>query len=438
MLERLTGWLGRSDIGRHLREHALLYLPLALLVGAILTVAGHYARPLPPRHLVMAGGAPGGVYHAMAQRYRDRLAREGIAVEIVATLGAVENLALLRATPRRVDVALIQGGVGAAGEDEGLEALGSIFYEPVFVFARRSLAIKRLGDLKGRRLAIGPEGSGTRQLALQLLAENGFDLASPLLMPQTGAAARAALLKGDIDAAMFVIAQPLPSLEELFRSADVELIGFERLDAYRMVFPFLAAVTLPAGAISLANDIPARDVPLIAPVAALVVHDDVHPALKNLLVRINKDLHGTQQLFAPAGRFPAADHLDYPLNAYARRFIDSGPSFFARFLPFWVAVWGERLLILLVPLLGILVPLIRVGPPLFRWRTERKIYRWYRHLGHLERDARDARDASKRAEIGEQLDALHARVRAVRVPLSYAKQHYDLREHIDFVRSLLH
>lgn len=437
MLERLIAWLGLVDISRHLREHISFYLPLALIVAAVLAVAGHYARPLPPRHLVMAGGTPGGVYHAMAQRYRERLAREGIAVEIVSTLGAVANLALLRETPRRVDVALIQGGVGAAGEDEGLEALGSIFYEPVFVFARRSFGIKRLGDLKGRRLAIGPEGSGTRLLARQLLAENGFDLTSPLLLPQTGAEARAALMNGDIDAAVFVIAQPLPSLEDLFRHAEIELIGFDRLDAYRMVFPFLAAVTLPAGAISLANDIPARDIPLIAPVAALVVHEDVHPALKNLLVRINKDLHGSQQLFAPAGRFPAADHLDYPLNAYARRFIESGPSLFARFLPFWVAVWGERLLILLVPLLGMLVPLLRLGPPLFRWRTERKIYRWYRHLGRLEREARETMDPAAHAKISEQLDELHAHVRAVRVPLSYAKQHYDLREHIDFVRSLL-
>ncbi len=83
------------------------------------------------------------------------------------------------------------------------------------------------------------------------------------------------------------------------------------------------------------------------------------------------------------------------------------------------------------------MPLIRLGPPLFRWRTERKIYRWYRHLGRLEREAREAQDPAKHAKISDQLDELHAHVRAVRVPLSYAKQHYDLREHIDFVRSLL-
>ncbi len=403
----------------------------------MLAVAALYVKPLPPRELVMASGPRGGVYELMAQRYRDRLAREGIAVQIVATLGSVENLALLRATPRRVDAALIQGGVGAAGEDEGLEALGSIFFEPVFLFVRRGLGITRLGDLKARRLAIGPEGSGARLLALQILGENGFDLKSPGLLAQTGAEARASLLNGEVDAAIFVIAHPLPSLEELFRSADIELIGFQRLDAYRMMFPFLSAVILPAGAISLAQDIPVRDVPLIAPVAALVVREDVHPALKNLLVRINKEIHGPQQLFAPAGRFPAVDHLDYPLNAYARRFIESGPSVFARFLPFWVAVWGERLLILLLPLLGILVPLIRLGPPVFRWQTERKIYRWYRHLGRLEREAREEQDAARRPAISVQLDELHARVRAVRVPLAYAKQLYDLREHIDFVRSLL-
>ncbi|MBL8697193.1 MAG: TAXI family TRAP transporter solute-binding subunit [Alphaproteobacteria bacterium] len=421
----------------HLRENLRFYLPVALLVGAVLAAAAQYVRPLPPRHVVMAAGPESGVYAATARRYRDKLQREGITLEIVTTRGAVENLELLRAEPRRVDVALIQGGVGASGEDEALEALGSVFYEPVFLFARRSLEARRLADLKGRRIAIGPPGSGNRALALQLLAENGFDTAAPTLLPLAGLEARTALLQGTIDAGLFVIAHPLPTLNDLFRSPELELVAFERADAYRMIFPFLSAVTLPAGAISLADDIPPRDVSLLAPAAALVVREDLHSAIKNLFVRVAREVHGGQQLFAPAGRFPSRELLDYPLNAYAQRFMESGPSIFARFLPFWVAVWGERALILMLPLLGVLLPLLRIGPPIYRWQIERKIYRWYRHLARIEREAAGALAPDDRLALVGRLDVLDARVSLVRVPLSYARQLHDLRQHIDLVRAHL-
>lgn len=424
-------------IVNHLRDRLPIYLPLALLLAAVVAAAAHWVKPLPPDRLVFAAGPAGGAYDAVAQRYRERLAREGIALEIVTTRGTVENLALLRGDTRRADAALIQGGVGTGAPGEGLEALGSVFYEPVFVFHQRGLELVRLSQLVGRRVAIGPEGSGTRSLALRLLARNGVTEANATLLPAGTTEAIRGLVGGEIDAGFFVIAHPLPSLDALFRAPGLELFAFERAEAYKMSFPFVSAVTLPSGSIDLAADIPSRDVKLIAPAAGLVVREDLHPALKNLLVRVAREIHAGQQLFSPSGRFPSLDHLDHPINSYARRNIESGPSFFARFLPFWVAVWGERLLILLLPLLGILLPLARITPPLFRWQTERRIYRWYRHLGHLEQEARNspADDASR--AIRAQLDELHARVRRVRVPLSYAKQLYDLREHIDFVRGIL-
>lgn len=421
----------------HLRERLPLYLPLALLVAGVLLVAAQWVKPLPPSSLTLAAGPKGGVYDLVAQRYRQRLAREDISVEILTTRGTVENLALLRREARGADVALIQGGVGAGRPEDGLEALGSVFYEPMFVFVRRALGVTRLSQLKGRRIAVGPEGSGTRVLAQQLLAQNGVTADNATLVAAATADSRTALLAGEIDAAMFVIAHPLPTLEALFLDPSIELFAFERAEAYRMAFPFVSSVVLPAGAISLAADLPEHDIKLIAPAAALVVREDLHPALKNLLVRVAKEIHGGQQLFSPSGRFPSVDHLDFPLNAYARRYIESGPSVFARFLPFWVAVWGERLLILLLPLLGILLPLSRIGPPLFRWQTERRIYRWYKHLGRLEQEARQSPGHDDSVRIRVELDELHERVRRVRVPLSYAKQLYDLREHIDFVRALL-
>ena len=421
----------------HLRERAWLYLPLGALFALVIGLASQWISPLPPRSIVLAAGPKGGMYESFAERYRDLLAHEGISVEVVATRGSVHNLELLRAAPRRIDAALVQGGVGSAGEGEGIEALGGVFYEPAFVFVRKSIGARSLADLRGRRIAIGPQGSGTRSLALQLLAGNGFELRPSETLPLTGQAAVEALSANELDAAFFVIAHPLPTLADLFADPELELLSFRRADAYRMRFPFLSSVVLPAGAVDLALDRPEREVTLVAPVGALLVHEDLHPALKNLLARVAREVHGGPQLFAPAGRFPSVESLDYPLNSYAKRLIESGPSAFARFLPFWVAVWGERLLILMLPLLGLLIPLFRLGPPLYRWNTERRIYRWYRNLGRLEAEARASPDAAARARIARELDDLQERVGTIRVPLSYARQLYDLREHIGFVRELL-
>jgi TRAP transporter TAXI family solute receptor len=407
----------------------------AVLLLVAIALATRWLEPLPPRQVVLAAGPEGGYYHAVAQRYRERLARDGIAVAVRATRGAVENLDLLRSDPPGADFAFVQGGIGTATDTAGSEALGSVFHEPVFVLARRSLGAARLADLAGRRIAIGPPGSGTRALALALLDFNGLALRPEETLPLGGQEARDALRAGQVDAAIFVIAHPLPSLGELLHDPALELLGFERAEAYRMRFPYLAPVRLPAGSIDLPRDVPAQDVQLVAPVAALVVREDLHSALKNLLARAAREIHGDAQLFAPAGHFPSAANLDYPLNAYARRLIEAGPSVFALYLPFWVAVWGERLLIFLLPVLGLVLPMWKIGPSLYRWRIERRIYRWYRDLGQIEAEAGAAQaSADTVRRVCARLDKLQDSVAALRVPLAYAGQLYQLRAHIQLVR----
>jgi hypothetical protein len=294
------------------------------------------------------------------------------------------------------------------------------------VFSSNRSSCSRAGNSArpARRIAIGPEGSGTRALSRALLEFNGLALTEHETLPLGGQEARDALRAGRIDAAIFVIAHPLPGLAEMFADPQVVLLGFERADAYRMRFAFLSPVRLPAGSIDLPRDVPAEDVKLVAPVGAL-------------LARAARDIHGEAQLFADAGRFPAATNLDYPLNSYARRLIENGPSIFARYLPFWVAVWGERLLILLLPVLGLILPIWRLGPPFYRWRFERRVYRWYRELARLESEVRADPSPSCRSRIAAQLDALQDRAAAQRVPLAFARHLFHLRAHIAFVRDRL-
>jgi TRAP-type uncharacterized transport system substrate-binding protein len=168
-----------------IRAFLWVYALIALVVLGALAFAWHFVAPPPPREIVVATAAPGGAYHAAAEAWARLLAREGITLRLRPTEGSIENLRLLTADPPEVDIALVQGGVGGEAAYPGLESLAAVFYEPVWVFVRGTEPNTRLADLRGRRFAIGPEGSGTRALAeLDALQERVGRIRVPLTHAQ--------------------------------------------------------------------------------------------------------------------------------------------------------------------------------------------------------------------------------------------------------------
>ena len=109
----------------------------------------------------------------------------------------------------------------------------------------------------------------------------------------------------------------------------------------------------------------------------VVVRNDIHPALVTLLLETARDVHSGTQLFAPAGSFPNRERLDLPLHDDGARYFSRGPSFLSRYLPFGIAVWVERMIVVLIPLITILLPVMRFAPAAYRWQAQRKVYRWY-------------------------------------------------------------
>ena len=241
----------------------------------------------------MAAGAEQGAYLESAKRYREILARDGITLEIQVTSGSVQNLQLLKTVDGGVDVAFVQGGTGSA-DAPGLMSLASVFFEPLWVFVRGEAPTQYLTDLKGRRLAVGVEGSGTRALALQLLAASGV-AEHVTLRPVGGDEAVQALLAGAVDAAFFVNARPLPQLESLLHAKSVRLMSFAQADAFAQRFSFLSKVVLPEGRLDLAANIPSKDVVLLAPAAALVARDNLHPAIIDQIIQAAAEVHGKTQ-----------------------------------------------------------------------------------------------------------------------------------------------
>jgi len=403
---------------------------LFIVLGVILFIFGlRYVDPAPPRKIVMATGAAGGAYRQFGERYKEALAREGLTVELRETSGSVENLRLLAAGA--ADVAFVQTGVAA--EEAGrakLQSLASLGFEPLWIFYRGD-PVLRLGDLRGRRLAIGDEGSGTRALAQRVLQDNG--LTDPALWESTGgAAAAAALREGKVDAAFFVAAASAPLIQSLLTDQSLHLLDIDRVDAWAARHPWLSKLTLPEGVIDLGKNIPSRDVHLISPAITLVARETFHPAVTELLIRNAADIHGRRGIFEKAGQFPSSEFVELPLSDDARHTLAHGPSFLSRHLPFWAANAIERLSFLILPLLTILIPLIRMAPPIYVWRVRRQIYRWYGKLVLLERRLHIASTAGHQ-EVRQEIIRLGHEVARVKVPLSYMDELYRLRAHIAMV-----
>jgi len=408
---------------------------IALLIAAGLAFAARFIAPPLPDVIRIATGQPGGAYAEAGEIYAAALRREGFRVELLATEGAGANLDLLR--QGRVDLALVQGGITTAEQSPGLVSLGSIFQEAAWAFIRHAPDLPPGLHLAGRRIAMGPDGSGSRRLALALLALNGVDMRQITALPLAGMAAAEALLAGEVDAAVFVSAVPSPPIARLLRATDqVVLLDFRtRAAAYAMQMPYLNPVRLPRSGFSLADDLPTEEVTLMAPAAYVAARADVNDQVAALMVRIMQDVHRGRQLFAMEGRFPHGLNQDLPLQRDAARSYEQGSTFLQRYLPFHVAVQIERLWVLAIPLVTLALPLLRFGPQLYRWQMEGRVYRWYDTLRRIE--AAQDRPGADKAALLRQLAQLEGRVAGTSLPAAYARHLFALRRDIAYVRERL-
>ena len=407
--------------------------PVLLLV-IFIVVGLKYVDPAPPDHLVISTGSGEGAYQAYAEEYQAILARQGIKLVTRPSEGAVENLSRLSDEKSDVDLAFVQGGLNTDGHSDDLVSLGRLYFEPIWIIYRHTKNLGRLSQLKGMRIALGREGGGTRQLALRLLGKSGISGENTRITALGGDAAAQALQRGAVDAAFFVGTADIPSIRMLLTDPGTKLMSIDQAEAHARIFPFLHHLVLPHGAINIEKNIPAKDVDLLAVTATLVARDNLHPALAYLILKAAREVHGGPGLFQKEHDFPADRDVDFPLSDEAERFYKSGSPFLHRMLPFWLATFVDRIIVLIIPLLAVLIPFTRIVPSLYAWRVRSKIYRWYGELAVLEAQIRANNDPAARQKYLERLDWIESRVNLIRLPLAFSDSLYFLREHIELVR----
>jgi TRAP-type uncharacterized transport system substrate-binding protein len=391
-------------------------------------------RPTPPRSVAMAIDPQGSFDAEVGKRYRELFARDGIDLRLVPSAGAVESIVRLRDPKSGVSIAIIPGGITNRKESPRLVSLGTLFYEPLWLFSHNQ-HIETHEQLRNLRISIGPEGSASHKLALEFLARVGvFEQKSATLLFLTPEESSAKLMNGDIDAVVLMGAWETPAVRQLLVAKDIDLVPIRRADAFVDLYPFLNKLVLPAGVADLAQNRPPTDVLLIAPKASLVVRDDLHPAIQYLLLEAASQTHSGPGVFHKEGQFPAPESIDLPLSTHARQFYKTGSPFLQRNLPFWLAVLVHQLLVLLLPVVGVLYPLLRFSPQIFMSIQSRRVYKLYSELRLLERELASAAPTKDDKNFTERLDQLEDRTSRFWVPASLRPQLYNLRLHIRLVR----
>lgn len=439
----------RKPVSRHFRARfvsiswhdlAISVGPIALLCAIAVGLAIWLVNPAPPDTIVVSAGPRGSMFWNTAERYRKILAQNGVKMEIVESDGSLDNLRKLSNPAMHVDVGFVQGGVSEGINIDHLVSLGSIAYVPLIVFYKGTKLVDRLSTLKGRRIAVGPAGSGTRLLAMTLLKANGIEPGDGTQMFDIGGDdAAKALTDGQVDAIFLMgdSATP-PTMIRLIRTPGIRAVDFKQAQAYARRYTYLNAVVLPMGVFDFGNNIPSLNLHLVAPTAELVARDDLHPALSDLLIDAARQVNGGATVLQQAGEFPAPLVHEFRISSDAERYYTSGKSFLYRNLPFWLASLADRLLVILLPVLVLLIPGVRVVPALYGWRIKSRIYRWYGALIALERGMFDGQTSDEeRAAMLKRLDQIEDSVNHMKMPLAFADQFYVLREHIGFVRARL-
>lgn len=420
---------------RLLEPPALYLLPLVmvLFIGFLIW----FLVPAPPKKIVMTTGADNGLYYRFGQQLAKELAKEKITLEVLPSAGSLENIERLNQPESKIHVGILQGGVGQVSDNPNISALASVFDEQVWVFYRKTAfkePLTKITQLENKSLSIGLPGSGTRDLGLKLLELNQMDVKSAKLAIQlkefTAAQSLKALNANELDAVMLVSGPQAPIVIEYLRNPNLAVMNFEQADAYTVRLPFLKKVTVPRGVISLAEDLPRKDISILAAPAALAVSEVIHPALITPLMRAMDASIRHLGLLQKENDYPSENGFAWPHNDDAKHFLKNGASFLHRHLPFWSVVWVERAIRIILPLLVILIPLINYLPMLILMSVEAKTSAVYKKLRALELAAQ----TNPQTPWQDNLAQLQMYAIAMKAPRKYAVKVYELRMYIEMVR----
>ena len=424
------------------RKWLYIRLPVAALATAAIAWLWLYVYPMPPDNLSITTAGADGAYYSQGLRYAQNFAAHGITLNVQTSEGSQENLERLRSTSGPSDLALMQGGfgyLGAAAEKRELsrvETLANVNIEAVWIFSVNR-TITSLDQLNGLKIAVGPEGSGSRRVALKLFEQAKIDLKDTKLSEQLGLESVQALQQGTVDAVFLVSPRESSTMQNLLKIPGVQLGSLLKSAAIVERNPYLEASLLPQG--TLGARIPSRDTAMLTMSTSLVARQGLHPALKRLAIAVTMEVNSSGGLFHRAGDFPSLRRIDFPTAPYTRYTLAQGLPLHERLLPFWWAQLAERLILLVLPIVLVALWLMLRIPNYVRWVLQNRVNRWYGALKFIENDlSQEKVSGMDRARFLVSLNSIDEAVLAFHCPKDLMAQCYTLHQHIEFVRQRLY
>jgi TRAP transporter TAXI family solute receptor len=413
----------------------LLIIGALLLIAALGWALASVLKPAIQRTIVITTGADNGIYRGFADRYAPLLKRDGITLDIRSSSGSIENYQRLKDPDSEYEVGFIQSGTTRPKETDNLQTIAAVSYEPIWVFYRGDTIVNRLAQLRGKRIAIGVPGSGLLNVAQVLLSYSGIAGDNTTLLEMDAAKAYQDLENGTLDAAFF-IGRPDASMQQTLLNSNLKLMSFAQADALVQKFPSLSKVIFPRASTSIVNDLPQTDVTLLAATALLVSKDTLHPALAYLLLEAAKTVHGGEDYFTPLGAFPNLNTDEFPISDESTRYFKSGRPFLQRYLPFWLASFIERRLLILLPFMALLIGLLQALPRMAQTRIKNRLVVWYREIKSLEDEIWRTPQPTPHqiAQWREEIENIDAHASQIRIPQRYFQDVYALKQAIGIVR----
>ena len=415
------------------RWQLLKGLAVFLCIVGISWFALVYFIPAPPSKVVVATAFKGGSFDYYGQQYREIFARFHVELELRETAGAVENVKLLQDPKSGVQIAFVTGGVSDRKHAPGILSLGTVYNQPFWIFYSSNEPFDRLSQLKGKRIAVGPVGSGTQYAAEQILGKGGVNSETATLLPFAGSAAVKALNDGKVDVIWAIGAPDATSIQSFLRNSNVRLMSFPMAEAFTRIFPELARLVLPQGVVDIDRNVPPNDVVLIGTTTKVLIRSDLHPQIIQLLLQTMVEAHSGPDIFQRSGEFPNIADTEYPVAQSARDFYKNGPSFLNRYLPFWMTSYVERTVAVLVAVIAIGLPVFSYAPKLYLWFIRDRVRKLYRRLRIVDKALLTELTPPQVQALQNDLESI--RRAASIIPMRNSDLFFDLEIHIDRTRT---
>ncbi|GGX93480.1 C4-dicarboxylate ABC transporter substrate-binding protein [Litchfieldella qijiaojingensis] len=241
-MERLGGMMGRCLV--------------ALLEGLLVTTLLLPFPAVGDEPVVIGTASTTGVYHITGRaicRLLEAPCEARPSAGSAANLEAVRNgsvpIALAQSDLQYYAVEGIEG-FAEAGQDTSLRALFSVHSEPFTLVVRRDSNIQSLDDLPGHSVNIGNPGSGQRGTMQKVMDAKGWtpgDFSPANQLPADQQSLE--LCHGRIEAMVYTVGHPNPSIEQAIRLCDAALIDVKgpEIDALVNEAPYYSYATIPEG-----------------------------------------------------------------------------------------------------------------------------------------------------------------------------------------------